>query len=207
MGDQAEPVHIHGKQIIGHFDRSGIPPMVDIGHPQARDAIVKDIDDLLRPHVGIPPAMAQVALYDPRYITFPRLYTAFIAKSKFADLYKATLRARGDLAPLADLAFISSPTALRVFSRLLITLAANFRWKVKTLDIIHSFRQSTDLNGRDVLVITHRRRSIYPGKVTFRHRPANSKPYIDLDCVFFWRDPATEVGAPPCAGSSRSRPY
>ena len=96
--------------------------------------------------------MAQVYLYDQRYIKLHRAFSSSIVKGRPVDLYKYMLRAIGDLVPLADAAFVSSPTSRRVFVRLLTTLDTTFRWQAKTRDISQAILLSTDLNDRDRLV-------------------------------------------------------
>ena len=97
--------------------------------------------------------MAQVDLCDPRYLTLNRAFATLIAKRNSIDRYKSRLCTRGDLVPLTDVAFISSPTAHRVCVRFLTDRATMFRWQLGTLDIIQSFLPSPNLNDRDRLGI------------------------------------------------------
>ena len=106
----------------------------------------------------------QIDLNDPRYAQKPRVFSTVIIKRKSIDLYKARLCTRGDLVPLPDVAFVSSPTAHRVCIRLLITLSTIFRWQLKTLDISQAVLQSSNLNDSDRLVIIPPPRITLPWK-------------------------------------------
>ena len=98
--------------------------------------------------------MAHVDLYGPRDLNPPRAFATLIVKRKSIGVYNAMLCARCDIAPLADVARISSPTDHRVCVLLKHTMDTIFRWKVKKLDISQAFLQPTNLNDRDRLVIT-----------------------------------------------------
>ena len=50
------------RRILGRFGPSGIPPIIDPQSPQARDAIVKAVPDLLKANGPAPTAMIQVSL-------------------------------------------------------------------------------------------------------------------------------------------------
>ena len=177
LGERTTQSDRLGRQILDRFDPSRIPPRVAFCPPQARTAIIKEIDDLLRPHDGAPPAMVQIDLYGPRYLQLPRAFSTLIVKRKPIDIYKARLRTRGDVAPLKDVAFVSSPTAHRVCIRLLITLATIFKWQLKTLDISQAFLQSSNLNDRDRLVI------IPPSMITMPWKSELPPEHVDLEMM------------------------
>ena len=86
--DQTDPVGLHGEKILALFGPSEIPPRLASCFAQARIAIVKEIDDLLRTHAGIPPEMAQPYPNGPRYLTPPRAFPTMIVKRKSIVLYK-----------------------------------------------------------------------------------------------------------------------
>ena len=141
-------------EILNRFDPSGIPPRIAFRSPQARTAMEKEITDLLTPHGRAPPAMVEIDLYDSRYRHLPRVFSTMIAKRKSIDLYKGRLCTRGDLAPLTNVAFVSSPTANRCCVRVLITLAMNLGWGIHALGISQAFLQAENLNEKGRLVIT-----------------------------------------------------
>ena len=111
MSDQANQAELLDQEILDHFDPYRIPPRAAFCSPHDRAAIIKETDDLLQPHAGNPPSMAQFYLCDPRYLKLHRAFSTLIAQRKSIELDKASLWPRGDLVPLTDVAFIGSPTA------------------------------------------------------------------------------------------------
>ena len=132
---------------MDRFDPSRIPPRIAFRSPQSRDAIEKEIADLLAPRGKIHPAMIAIYLRDSRYLHLPKAFPTIIAKRKSIDLYKGRLCARGDLVPLANVAFVSSPAANRSCVRIVITLAVNLALEIKASDISQAFLHAENLNG------------------------------------------------------------
>ena len=141
------------QEILDKFGPSRIPPRIAFQSPQSRLAIGKEITDLLTPHGKIPPAILEIDLSDSRYCHLPRVFSTIIVKRKSIDLYKGRICTRGDLVPLANVAFVSSPTANRCCVRIVITIAPIMAWGIKALDISQAFLQADNLNERDRIVI------------------------------------------------------
>ena len=149
--------------------------------------------------------MIPVQLNDPRYCHLPKVFATLVVKRKSVDLYKARLCAMGDLVPLTDVAFASSPTANRTCVRIVLTLATTFRWQIKALDISQAFPQSTNINENDRLII------IPPPMITLPWKSSLPGPATDLRYIgktqwgFLLVRPLYGAEMPPCVGSSRSR--
>ena len=142
-----------GQEILDRFDPSMIPPEIAFQSPQSRVAIEKEITDLLAPPGKIHPSMIEIDLRDQRYVRLPKAFSKITAKIKSVDLYKGRLCTRGDLAPLTNVAFVSSSTSNRCCVRMVITLAVNLACDIKALDISQASPQAENLNERDRIAI------------------------------------------------------
>ena len=138
--------------VMQHFDPSRIPPRIAFKLIPAREAIEKEINDLIHAKPGEPPAMIEVALSDPRFRNVPRAQSTLVVKRKSANQYKGRLCVRGDTIPLNTTAFISSPTVHGCGIKVVCAIAAQMKWKIHSIDISQAFLQSANLNRKDRVI-------------------------------------------------------
>ena len=133
------------QDVLDGFDPSGVPPRIAPKLIPARQAIEREITDLLAAKPHEPPAMVEVALNDSRYLNVPRSHSTLVTKRKGIDSYKGRLCARGDTVPLLTTAFVSSPTAHRCAAKLVCAIASQLIWKIHAIDVSlkHSFNPRT----------------------------------------------------------------
>ena len=160
--------------ILARGDSSAIPPRVAFQPPNARKATIEEIDDFAKDHAAVPPATLQAPLTDQRYLHVPKAFATLDVKRKTIDLHKARLRTSGDIAPLTDVACVSSPASHRTCVRIVTALPTLFRRNVKALDIGHAFLQSPNLNEEGRLII------IPPPMITLQRRSTLPDPATDL---------------------------
>ena len=120
------------QSLIGH-DISRLPPRVFRAIPAAVMALKKEIPDLLRKDASGNAALLEVSLNDPNFSTTPKVFTTVVIKRKSTGVFKARLVLRGDMVSLAQQQFTSAPTAHRSAIRLVLSLAANFRFSLLLL--------------------------------------------------------------------------
>ena len=136
------------EDVLGNFDPSRIPPRVAFRLNPAREAIEKEVNDLLTAKPNEPPAMIQVSLSDSRFKAVPRVQSTLVVKRKGVNQYKGRLCVRGDTVPLNTTAFISSPTVHRSGVKVVCALAAQMKWTIHAIDISQAFLQSSNLNAK-----------------------------------------------------------
>ena len=139
--------------VLENFDPSRVPPRVAFRLIPAREAIEKEVNDLLTAKPNEPPAMIQVSLNDSRFKTVPRVQSTIVVKRKGINLYKGRLCVRGDTVPLNTTAFISSPTVHRSGVKIICSLAAQMCWTIHAIDISQAFLQSANLNAKDRVIV------------------------------------------------------
>ena len=139
--------------VLENFDPSRIPPRIAFRLPPAREAIEKEVTDLLTPKPNEPPAMVEIALNDSRYLRVPRVQSTLVVKRKGVNHYKGRLCVRGDTVPLNTTAFISSPTVHRCGIKVICALAAQLKWTIHAVDISQAFLQASNLNPKDRVIV------------------------------------------------------
>ena len=150
---QTKKEEYNDDDILLNFDPSRIPPRIAFRLSPAREAIEKEVTDLLTPKANEPPAMIEIALNDSRYTKVPRVQSTLVVKRKGVNQYKGRLCVRGDTVPLNTTAFISSPTVHRSGVKLICALAAQLHWVIHAIDISQAFLQSSNLNPKDRVIV------------------------------------------------------
>ena len=117
--------------IIGNADPSRLPPRIYIRIEGCAQAIIKEMTGLTRSDQrGIPPLLA-VPVNHIRYAKLPLVHSVLIAKKKNpTTTYNARLCVRGDELKGKTYFDTTSPTAARVSTKILLVVAAVFRWAV-----------------------------------------------------------------------------
>ena len=164
--------------VMQHFDPSRIPPRIAFKLIPAREAIEKEINDLIHAKPGEPPAMVEVALNDPRFRNVPRVQSTLVVKRKSVNQYKGRLCVRGDTIPLNTTAFISSPTVHRSGVKVICAIAAQMLWTIHSIDISQAFLQSSNLNHKDRVIVLPPNMIQMPwkGKLPPIHTDVNNLP-------------------------------
>ena len=140
-------------EVTHRFDPSRLPPRVAFRIDAARKAIETEITDLLATKPGTTPAMLEISLNDSRFRHLPRVQSTMIVKRKAVNHYKGSLCVRGDMIPLLDVGFISSPTVHRCGVKLLLSIATQCQWKIHSVDVSQAFLQSESLSESQRLVV------------------------------------------------------
>ena len=153
--------------IVGQFDPSRIPPRISFRLQKARDAIIKEIGDLLTPHGQGPPAMLEINMDDVEYKGIARAHSTLVVKRKSFGVYKGRLCVRGDTVPIAQMAFVSSPAANRCGVEIICLVASKTQWRVHALDVSQAFLQVGNLQPNDRAIAIPPQRFSYHG----RNRP------------------------------------
>ena len=140
-------------EIVDQFDPSRIPPRIAFRLEKARDAIEKEITDLLTAHGNAPPAMLEVDITLPQYRSITRVHSTLVVKRKSIGIYKGRLCIRGDTVPITQTAFVSSPTANRCGVKLICIIASQSLWKIHALDISQAFLQAGNLHPSERVIL------------------------------------------------------
>ena len=139
--------------IVDSFDPSRIPPRIAFRLEKAREAIVKEITDLLTPHGKEPPAMIEVDLGEAKYRQITKVHSTLVVKRKSAGIYKGRLCIRGDTVPITKTDFASSPTANRCGIKLICIIASQTKWTIRALDISQAFLQAGNLHPAERVIL------------------------------------------------------
>ena len=134
---------------LGGFGPSRIPPRAASKLEPARVKIECGTSDFAKAKPSEPPAMVEVALGYPRYLTAPRAHSTLAMKRIGIDSYKGRICVRGDTAPLQTTAFVSPPTAHRCDVKLIFSVAAHLQREIHAVGVSHAFSQSRNLNPKD----------------------------------------------------------
>ena len=183
------------EDVLRRFDPSRLPPRVAFRIDAARKAIETEITDLLATKTGVTPAMLEINLDDPRFRHLPRVQSTMIVKRKAVNHYKGRLCVRGDMIPLLDVGFISSPTVHRCGVKLLLSIATQCQWKIHSVDVSQAFLQSESLSESQRLVVIPPPyvqlpwRGFLPDKKReMKSLPAHSRGFLLLKPLYGGRD-------------------
>ena len=192
---QAKKQEYSDEDILESFDPSRIPPRIAFRLPPAREAIEKEVTDLLTPKPNEPPAMVEVALNDSRYSRVPRVQSTLVIKRKGANHYKGRLCVRGDTVSLNTTAFISSPTVHRCGVKVICALAAQLNWTIHAVDISQAFLQSSNLNPKDRVIVLPPamiqlpwKGKLPPSHVDVNHLPRHTRGFLLIRPLYGGRD-------------------
>ena len=162
-------------EIVDQFDPSRIPPRIAFRLEKAREAIVKEITDLLTPHGNAPPAMIEVDITLPQYRSITRVHSTLVVKRKSVGIYKGRLCIRGDTVPITQTAFVSSPTANRCGVKLICIISSQTKWVVHALDISQAFLQAGNLHPKERIILIPPPMVPLPWKRTLYHPETDLK--------------------------------
>ena len=181
--------------VLRRFGPSRLPQRVAFRIDAARKAIETEITDFLATRTGVTPSMLEIDLNDSRFRHLPRAQSTMIVKRKAANHYKGRLCVRGDMIPLLDVGFISSPTVHRCGVKLLLSIDTRCQWKVHSVDVSQAFLQSGSLSESQRLVVIPPPYVQLPWKghlpdqkIEMKSLPSHSRGFLLLKPLYGGRD-------------------
>ena len=134
------------------FDPSRLPPRVYLKDKLCVEAIIAELEGLLKNDSQGRSALMVVNRLDPQYKNWPLVRSTLVVRWKGPLRAKARLCIRGDLMPIRDP--VSAPTPFRSSMKIFLAISAACGFSIVSMDISQAFIQADELNPRDQLLLS-----------------------------------------------------